>query len=106
VALNYFSLDGCAEILDTVERVRREHDHPRLHVSMVVPTLYRRTQLADEILKKLRDRFPEQCAKSVMGFSVAIDEAQSHGLTIWEYAAKSRGAQMLAEVGQELLARN
>lgn len=103
VAMNYFSLDGCAEILDTVERLRAEHDHPRLHVSLVVPTLYRRTQLADEILGKLRARFAAQLSAEVVSYSVAIDEAQSHGLTIWEYAPNSRGAQMLAKVGKELL---
>jgi chromosome partitioning protein len=103
VALNYFSLDGCAEILETVEMVRRDYDHPRLHVSLVVPMLYRKTQLADEILAKLRERFPKELSKTVVSFSVAIDEAQSHGLTIWEYAAESRGGLMLAEVGRELL---
>lgn len=103
VALTYLSLDGCAEILDTVEKLQREQDHPRLHVSLVIPTLYRKTQLADEILQKLRDRFPRQLSKTVVGYNVAIDEAQSHGLTIWEYAAQSRGAQVLAQVAHELL---
>ncbi len=105
VALNYFSLDGCAEILDTVEKVRRDHDHPRLHVSMVVPTLYRKTQLADEILARLRERFPKEIARTVVGYSVAIDEAQSHALTIWEYAPTSRGALVMSEVGSELMGR-
>jgi chromosome partitioning protein len=104
VAMNYFSLDGCAEILETIERVRREHDHPGLHVSLVVPMLYRKTQLADEILEKLRERFPTQLSKTTVSYSVAIDEAQSHGLTIWEYAPQSRGGQLLAAVARELLA--
>jgi chromosome partitioning protein len=105
VALSYFSLDGCAEILETIDKIRREHDHPRLHVSMVIPTLYRKTQLADEILAKLRERFPKEISQAVVGYSVAIDEAQSHGLTIWEYAPNSRGGLRMAEVGSELLAR-
>ena len=105
VALSYFSLDGCAEILETIDKIKREHDHPRLHVSMVIPTLYRKTQLADEILVKLRERFPKEISHTTVGYSVAIDEAQSHGLTIWEYAPQSRGGLMLAEVGKELLER-
>ena len=105
VALSYFSLDGCAEILETIEKLRQEHDHPRLRVSMVIPTLYRKTQLADEILGKLRERFPQEISREVVGYSVAIDEAQSHGLTIWEYAPHSRGGLLMAEVGRELLER-
>lgn len=105
VALTYLSLDGCAEILETVETVRREDAHPDLRVSLVVPTLYRKTQLADEILAKLHQRFPRELSRHVLGYNVAIDEAQSHGLTIWEYAPESRGAEVLAALGQELLER-
>ncbi|MHB1844570.1 MAG: ParA family protein [Deltaproteobacteria bacterium] len=105
VALTYFALDGCAEILETVSRVRGEHRHPSLRVSLVVPTLYRKTALADEILLRLSERFPEAMCKSVLGYSVRIDEAQSHGQTIWEYDPHSKGAQMLAEIGEELLRR-
>jgi chromosome partitioning protein len=74
-------------------------------VTMVVPTLYRKTQLADEILGKLGQKFPEQLAKTTLGFSVNIDEAQSHGQTIWEYAPRSSGAKTLEKIAEELVAR-
>ena len=102
VALTYFALDGCAEILDTVRRVREEQGHPSLRVSLVVPTFYRKTALADEILAHLRKRFPEELSRTVLGYSVRIDEAQSHGKTIWEYDPSSKGAEMLADIGREL----
>ncbi len=66
-----------------------------------MPTLYRRTALADEILGKLQSYFPEQIS-TPLGFNVKIDEAQSHGQTIWEYAPWSRGAQMLQEIAEEI----
>jgi chromosome partitioning protein len=102
VALTYFALDGCAEILDTVRRVREEHGHSGLRVSLVVPTFYRKTALADEILERLRSRFPAELSRTVLGYSVRIDEAQSHGKTIWEYDPASKGAEMLSEIGREL----
>ncbi len=105
VALTYFALDGCAEILDTVRRVREEHHHASLRVSLVVPTFYRKTALADEILERLSQRFPAELSRTVLGYSVRIDEAQSHGQTIWEYDPRSKGARMLAEIGEELLSR-
>ena len=103
VALTYLSLDGCAEVVETVRRVGEEHGRSDLFVSLVVPTLYRKTSLADEILEKLRSYFPDRCAKNPLGMNVKIDEAQSHGQTIWEYAPWSRGAQMLQEVAEEVL---
>ncbi len=100
VALTYFSLDGCAEIVRTVEQVREEHGHDELEVTLVVPTLYRRTRLADEVLAKLREYFGGRVAPT-LGFNVKIDEAQSHGKTIWEHAPWSRGAQMLEAIAKD-----
>ncbi len=102
VGLTYLSLDGCAEVVETVRRVAEQHQRPDLHVSLVVPTLYRKTTLADEILEKLKSYFPDRCAKNSLGMNVKIDEAQSHGQTIWEYAPWSRGAQMLQEIAEEV----
>jgi chromosome partitioning protein len=105
VSLTYLALDGCAEIMATVRNFEGQSGKPDLKVTMVVPTLYRRTALADEILGKLRSYFPDQLCKTALGMSVKIDEAQSHGRTIWEYAPKSKGAEMLAAIARELLAR-
>jgi chromosome partitioning protein len=104
VALTYLALDGCAEILQSLEGMRASRaEAPRL--TMVVPTLQRKTQLADEILAKLRERFPRELARTVLGWSVKIDEAQSHGRTIFEYAPRSTGARALAALAEELLER-
>ena len=85
--------------------VRGRFGHQALRVSMVVPTLYRKTALADAILAKLREKFPEQICRTVLGYNVQIDEAQSYGQTIWEYAPQSRGAQLLEAIGRELVSR-
>lgn len=103
VALTYLALDGCAEVAQTVERVSREHGRPDLHVARVVPTLYRKTALAEEILKNL-NRYFEGRVSPPLGFNVKIDEAQSHGKTIFEYAPKSKGAEMIAAIAEDILA--
>jgi chromosome partitioning protein len=104
VALTYLALDGCAEILASLERMREDRGEAPV-LSMVVPTLYRKTQLAGEILAKLRERFPEELSRTVLGYSVKIDEAQSHGKTIFEYAPRSSGAVALAALAAELWER-
>lgn len=102
VALTYLSLDGCAEVVQTVEDVAKKYGRPDLRVSLVVPTLYRKTALADEILAKLGEYFPDALARTPLGFNVKIDEAQSHGECIWDYAPWSRGAQMLEAISEEI----
>ncbi len=102
VPLTYLALDGCAELVRTVATIRSRYDHPDLHITMIVPTLYRRTKLADEILERLKQRFPKEIAHSVIGYHVKIDEAQSRGLSIFEYAPKDRAASVMAEIAEEL----
>lgn len=102
VALTYLSLDGCAEVVKTVEGVSREHGRPDLRVTRVVPTLYRKTALADAILAKLHEHFAGAVSPVPLSFSVKIDEAQSHGRTIWEYAPRCKGAELLAQIAEDL----
>jgi chromosome partitioning protein len=103
VNLTYFALDGCAEIVETVERIQVEYGKLDLRIVLVVPTLYRSTKLADAIIGKLKAHFPGRTSKTVIGYNVKIDEAQSHGKTIWEYASWSRGAHMLESLAREIL---
>jgi chromosome partitioning protein len=102
VPLTYLAMDGCAELMRTLDTVRTRYDHPSLRVSMVIPTFYRRTKLAHEILDRLKARFPKEIAHSVVGYHVKIDEAQSRGLSIFEYAPNDRGARVMAELAEEL----
>lgn len=104
VALTYLALDGCAEILESLDDLKAAHGRaPAL--GLVVPALYRKTQLADEILAKLRARFPAELSGTVLGWSVKVDEAQSHGRTVFEHAPRSPGAVALAEIADEVLVR-
>jgi len=102
VPLTFLALDGCAELMRSVETVRTRYANPTLRVSLVVPTFYRRTRLAHEILDRLKRRFPKEIAHGVVGYHVRIDEAQSRGLSIFEYAPKDRGALVMAELAEEL----
>jgi chromosome partitioning protein len=102
VALTYFALDGCAEVAETVRRVAETEGRPQLRVTKVVPTLQRKTALATAILERLEAYFPEALAATPLGYSVKVDEAQSHGKTIWEYAPRSKGAEMLAAIAEEI----
>jgi len=105
VPLTYLAMDGCAELMRTIATVRRRFSHPSLRVAMVVPTFYRRTRLAHEILDRLKARFPKEIAHTVVGYHVKIDEAQSRGLSVFEYAPKDRGAQVMAQLAEELEVR-
>ena len=102
VPLTFLALDGCAELLRTIHTVRTRYGNPDLRISMVVPAFYRRTRMAHEALDRLKARFPKELAHTVLGYHVKIDEAQSRGLSVFEYAPKDRGARALAALAEEL----
>jgi len=102
VNLSFLSLDGAAEIVQTVSAARSELDNPKLRVARVVPTLYRRTRMADAVLAKLREHFGRLCLETRIGVSVKIDEAQSWGKTIWENSPRSKAAATMTAVMSEL----
>jgi len=102
VPLTFLALDGCAELTRSVAMVRSRYGHERLRISMVIPTFYRRTRMAHEVLERLKERFPKELAHTVVGFHVKLDEAQSHGRSIFEYAPSSRGARAMAVLAEEL----
>jgi len=105
VPLTYLALDGCAALLETIELVRSRYAHQRLRITQVVPTFHRRTRLAAEVLETLEKRFPNELSKCVVGYHVKIDEAQSRGLSIFEYAPRDKGARVMEQLADELLAR-
>jgi chromosome partitioning protein len=102
VPLTYLALDGCAELLRTVCTVRQRFEHRELHIAMVVPTFYRRTRMAAELLDRLKARFPKEIAHTVVGYHVKIDEAQSRGLSVVEYAPGDRAALAMGALAEEL----
>lgn len=105
VPLTFLALDGCAELERTIATVRTHYGHAALRVTMVVPTFHRRTRMAEEVLDALRTRFPKEIAQTVVGYHVKVDEAQSRGRSIFEYAPNDRAARVFAALAQELETR-
>jgi chromosome partitioning protein len=102
VPLTWLGLDGCAALLRTIETVRTRYGNPTLSITMVIPTFYRRTRMAHELLERLKARFPKELAHTVLGYHVKIDEAQSRGQSIIEYAPNDRGSKAFAALAEEL----
>lgn len=102
VSLTYLALDGCAEIIDTIHQIKANFGHEALEISLIVPTLYRNTRMAHAVLDKLKEHTGPKVSSALLGYNVKIDEAQSHGMTIWEYAPGSGGAKILAAISDEI----
>jgi chromosome partitioning protein len=101
VNATFLALDGCAELVRTLDTLKDSAARaPELR--LIVPTLYRPTRMADSVVERLHAHFPGRVYPEPLRYDVKIDEAQSHGQTIWEYEPRARVAEMLTRLGAHL----
>jgi chromosome partitioning protein len=102
----YFALEGIAELLATLDRVR-EVLNPALALEGVLLTMYDdRTNLGQQVGGNLREFFGDKVYATVIPRNVRLGEAPSHGVPVILYDARSRGAAAYVALAHEFLARD
>jgi chromosome partitioning protein len=101
----YFALEGLADLVGTMRRVRGALN-PGLDIEGVVLTMYDdRTNLGQLVARDVREFFKEKVFNTIIPRNVRLGEAPSHGLPAVLYDAKSRGAAAYVALAREMLAR-
>jgi chromosome partitioning protein len=62
-------------------------------------------ELANEVAGEVRGYFAETVFRTVIPRDVSISEAPSHGLSVFEYAPRARGAWAYGELVMEVIDR-
>lgn len=102
----YFALEGLAELVSTMQRVRAALN-PRLDIEGVLLTMCdERTNLGQQVARDVREFFKEKVFHTTIPRNIRLGEAPSHGLPIVRYDEKSRGATAYLALARELLARH
>ncbi len=102
----YFALEGISELVSTVRRVQ-SGPNPQLTIGGVLLTMYDdRTKLSKEVADEVRRHFGAKVFQTVVPRSIRLAEAPSHGLPIFQYDIKSKGAEAYLALARELLERN
>lgn len=103
VQCEYLALEGLAQLLDTIRRVRSGL-HPALGRVRILLTMYdTRTRLAQQVGDEVRAHFPGQVFQTVIARNVRLAEAPSHGRTILAYDPFSKGAEGYRHLAEEVL---
>ena len=101
----YFALEGLAELVGTMRRVRSALN-PALDIEGVLLTMYDdRTNLGQLVARDVREFFKDKVFNTIIPRNVRLGEAPSHGMPAVIYDAKSRGAVAYVALAQEMLAR-
>lgn len=102
----YFALEGLADLVSTLRRVRGALN-PSLDIEGVLLTMYdERTNLGQQVARDVREFFKEKVFRTVIPRNVRLSEAPSHGIPGVLYDAKSRGAAAYVTLAHEMLARD
>ena len=101
----YFALEGLADLVATLKRVRGSLN-PTLDIDGVLLTMHdERTNLGQQVARDVREFFQEKVFQTVIPRNVRLGEAPSHGKPVILYDAKSRGAEAYLNLAREVLAR-
>lgn len=101
----YFALEGVSELLSTVERIQGGLNR-RLALAGILLTMYDdRTNLSRDVADEVRRHFSDRVFETVVPRNIRLAEAPSHGLPIFQYDIKSRGAEAYLTLARELLRR-
>jgi chromosome partitioning protein len=101
----YFALEGVSELVATVRRVQGGLN-PGLRIAGILLTMYdERTNLSRDVAAEIRRHFDAQVYDTVVPRNIRLAEAPSHGLPIFQYDIKSRGAEAYLALAREVLGR-
>ena len=101
----YFALEGLADLVSTLRRVRASLN-PDLDIDGVLLTMHdERTNLGQQVARDVREFFKEKVFRTVIPRNVRLGEAPSHGKPVILYDVKSRGAEAYLTLAREVLAR-
>ena len=103
IQTEYFALQGMAKLVEIIELVQRSLN-PGLHIKAVLPCMVdHRTRLSSEVQEEIRRHFGKLLAQTVIRMNVKLAEAPSFGLTIFQHAPESNGAQDHDHFAREFL---
>ena len=103
IQCEFLALEGVAELLDTLMRLRRSIN-PSLAIEGILLTMYDdRTTLSKQVSADLRSFFGTQVFETVIPRNVRLAEAPSHGMPVMFYDIHSKGAESYIQLAKEVI---
>ena len=105
VQTEFYALEGVAQLLESMDLVRRGVN-PQLQLLGVVATMYdKRLALSSQVLAEVKRYFKDKVFETVIPRNVRLAEAPSHGVPIGQYDRFSKGAKAYKALAEEVIER-
>lgn len=104
IQTHYYALIGMRQLLRTMQMVREEVGH-QVEIIGVLPTMYdARTNISNEILEGIRERFGDAVFRTTIHFNIKLVESSMNGVPLFVTEPDSRGAQEYLNLAKEVIA--
>jgi chromosome partitioning protein len=103
VTPHYLALEGLVNLTTAVEKLRKGMGDVAEMRGLVLTMVDRRARVTEEIINLIREHYKEKVFKTEVRVNVRLTEAPSFGQTIFEYDARSPGAQAYSALAKEFL---
>lgn len=101
----YYALEGLTQLIDTINIIKKKLN-PDIEILGVVLTMFDlRTQLSKQVKSDVEEYFGKKVFKTLIPRNVRLAEAPSHGKTISDYDAKSKGGKAYEALALEVIKR-
>ena len=101
----YFALEGLAQLMMTVRRIKQSHN-PDLTIAGILVTMYDgRLNLSAQVLAELKKYYKDKLFHTMVPRNVKLSEAPSFGLPIIYHDKYSRGSLAYQDIAKEIAQR-
>ncbi len=102
VQTEFIALNGLTKFVEIISKMK--HLNPKLEIGGIIATRYDSRKILNRgVAEKIQMLFPKLFLKTLIRENVAIAESVAHGLSIFDYAAKSNGAEDYFNLTKELI---
>ncbi len=104
IQCEYFAMEGLTQMIEVIREVMNSDQPTRLEFSGILLTMYdHQYELTHEVDEEVRDFFGDIVFDAVIPRDINVAEASSHGVSVLDYAPRSRGARGYVELSMEIL---
>jgi len=102
---SYYALEGTDDLLDTYEKIRARPNPDLKFLGVVITIDDKRTILARDIRKQIREVFGDKVFKTTISKSVRLEESPAYKQSIFSFSPTSSGAAEYYSLSEEVIGR-
>jgi chromosome partitioning protein len=102
---SYYALEGTDDLLDTYEKIRARPNPELKFLGVVITIDDKRTILARDIRKQIRQVFGEKVFRTTISKSVRLEESPAYKQSIFAFSPASSGAAEYYSLSEEVIGR-